>query len=214
MRSVFWGLVLVGLLASTSPSQGQDSRQYGLTLGVNRVTLQSPASDLSSYFAGGGGFVARQRLYGPVSVQAELLLSQNGGRVDSDRGGAIDYEVGYLKLPLLLHLQTPTIQSIALHGEAGGFGAVKVFERQTPGDGDVSASFDTGQSFYRRLDAGGIAGVGATVPIGARRLNLTVRRVWGLRDVAQGGIDQQFSDAPFPEEAETRAWSLVVRLGF
>lgn len=213
MRTVVGVLVLVGLLAAASPSSGQDTRQYGLTLGVNRVTLQSSADDLDSYFATVGGFVVRQPVYGPVSAQAELLLSQKGTRVDGDQGGAIHYGAGYLEVPLLLHLRAPSVQSVVVHGEAGGFGAVKLFERQTPG-GDLNISFDTGRSFYRRLDAGIVAGVGAALPIGARRLNVTVRRVWGLRDVARGVADQPFSDAPFPADGKTRAWSLLLRLGF
>jgi hypothetical protein len=213
MRSVLCVLVLTGLVAGGAPSQGQDTRQYGLAIGLNRVTLQSPTSGLDGYFAAMGGFVARQRLYGPVSAQAELLLSQKGTRVDREQGGAIDYGAGYLKLPLLVHLQTPSLQSVVVHGEAGGFGAVKLFERQTPG-GDVNVPIPGDQSFYRRLDAGVVAGVGAALPIGGQRLNLTVRRVWGLRDAAREGADQPFPEAPFPEEGETRAWSLMLRLGF
>lgn len=204
----------MGLLAGGTASQAQDTRQYGFTIGVNRVTLQSPASDLGSYFAAVGGGVVRQPLYGPVSAQAELLISQKGTRVDREEGGAIDYGAGYLKLPLLLHLEAPSVQSVVVHGEAGGFGAVKLFERQTPG-GDVNAQIPGGRSFYRRLDAGVVAGVGAALPIGGQRLNLTVRRVWGLRDAARDVTDLSlpFSEAPLPAEGKTRAWSLMLRLG-
>ncbi|MCS3702597.1 outer membrane beta-barrel protein [Salinibacter ruber] len=212
MRFVVCALVLTGLLAGGTASQAQDTRQYGFTIGVNRVTLQSPASDLGSYFAAVGGGVVRQPLYGPVSAQAELLISQKGTRVDREEGGAIDYGAGYLKLPLLLHLEAPSVRSVVVHGEAGGFGAVKLFERQTPG-GDVNLPFDTGRSFYRRLDAGVVAGVGAALPIGGQRLNLTVRRVWGLRDAARDVTDQPFPEASFPAEGKTRAWSLMLRLG-
>lgn len=212
MRFVVGALVLVGLLAGASPSQGQDARQFGLTLGVNRVTMQSPSAGLGSYFAAVGGVVVRQPVYGPMSAQAELLLSQKGTEVEGTEGGAINYGAGYLELPVLLHLQGPSVQSVALHAEAGGFGAVKVFERQTPG-GDLNVSFDTGASFFRRLDAGIVAGVGAALPLGEQRLNLTVRRVWGLRNVSQDRMDQPFDQAPFPAQGETRAWSLLVRLG-
>jgi hypothetical protein len=212
MRFVVGALVLVGLLAGASPSQGQDARQFGLTLGVNRVTMQSPSAGLGSYFAAVGGVVVRQPMYGPMSAQAELLLSQKGTEVEGTEGGAINYGAGYLELPVLLHLQGPSVRSVALHAEAGGFGAVKVFERQTPG-GDLNVSFDTGASFFRRLDAGIVAGVGAALPLGEQRLNLTVRRVWGLRNVSQDRMDQPFDQAPFPAQGETRAWSLLVRLG-
>jgi len=212
MRSVLAAFVLGALLAEASPSHGQDARQFGLTLGVNRVTMQSPSPNLDRYFAATGGFVVRQPVYGPVSAQAELLLNQKGTGVEGTEEGSINYGAGYLELPLLLHLQAPSVRSVGLHGEVGGFGGVKIFERQTPG-GDLNVSFDTGASFFRRFDAGVIAGVGATLALGGQRLNLTVRRAWGLRDVSRDRTDQPFSEAPFPAEGKTRAWALLLRLG-
>ena len=215
MRFVVGTLVFVGLLLGPSVvSHAQEGPQFGLTLGVNRVTLQSPGADPGRYFAFSGGVVLRQHLYGPASIQAELLLNQQGARIPSEEGGAIDYGAGYLDLPLLLHLQAPTVQSITLYGEAGGFGGLKVFERQTPGGGDINVAFDTGTSFYRRFNGGVLAGMGAMIPIRGSRLNLTLRRGWGLRDVAQDVTDQPFSEAPFPPEGRTRTWSLLLRFGF
>mgnify|MGYP006421794561 CR=1 FL=1 len=212
MRFLVGTLVLVGLLGGASPSRGQDARQYGLTLGMNRVTMQSSAA-LDGYFAAVGGAMVRQPLAGPLSAQAELLLNQKGTRVEGEQGGAIDYGAGYLELPLLLHLQAPSVRSVTVHGEAGGFGAVKIFERQTPGGGDLNVSFDGGTSFYRRTDAGVVAGVGVALPVGDSRLNLTVRRAWGLRDVTRNVTEQPFSRAPFPSNGETRTWSLLLHLG-
>ncbi|MEF8816949.1 MAG: porin family protein [Salinibacter sp.] len=213
MRSVVALLTLTALLLGVAPSHAQEERQFGLTLGMNRVTMQSSAA-LDGYFVAVGGVMVRQPLAGSLSAQAELLLNQKGARVDGDEGGAIDYGVGYLELPLLLHLKAPSVRSVTVHGEAGGFGAVKIFERQTPGGGDVNVSFDGGTSFYRRTDAGLVAGVGAALPIGGSRLNLTVRRAWGLQDVARDVTEQPFSRAPFPSDGETRTWSLLLRLGF
>lgn len=215
MRHLLGVLLVGGLFAGgVSPAHAQEDLQYGVTLGVNRVTLESSAPGADSYFAFAGGFVLRQHLYGPLSVQSELLVSQKGVRIEAESGGAIDYGVGYLELPLLVHLETPSVQSFILHGEVGGFGAVKLFERQTPGGGDLNAALRTGVSFYRRINAGVVTGIGATIPIRNRRLKLTVRRTWGLRDVADDVETQPFSDAPFPSEGETRTWALLLRLGF
>ena len=213
---VLLSVVLVGsmLAGGLSPVQAQEDVQYRLTLGVNRVTLETSAPASESYFAFAGGLILRQHLYGPLSVQSELLLDQKGVRIEAEDGGAIDYGAGYFEIPLLVHLETPLLQSTILHGEAGGFGAVKLFERQSPGGGDVNISLRTGESFYRRIDAGLVAGVGTTIPIRRQRLNLTVRRTWGLRDVAQDVADQPFSEAPFPSDGDTRTWALLLRLGF
>ena len=213
MRTVVSVLLLVGVLGG-GPLHGYgQALQYGITLGVNRVTIQSPEVDPGQYFAFSGGVVVRQKVLGPASIQAELLLNQKGARIPAEPGGAIDYGAGYLELPLLIHLRMPSARSVTLYGEAGGFGGVKLFERQTPGE-NINVSFDTQTSFYRRIDAGVIAGVGAMIPIRDRRLNLTVRRAWGLRNVARAVESQPFPEAPFPAEGQTRTWSLSLRLGF
>lgn len=215
MRVLIGVLLAGGLFASAlSPVHAQEDLQYGFALGVNQVTLQSSVTEPNSYFAFAGGFVLRQHLYGPVSVQSELFLNQKGVRIEAEEGGAIDYGAGYLDLPLLLHLQTPSIRSVTFHGEVGGFGGIKLFERQTPGGGDLNASFRTGVSFYRRINAGMMAGIGTIIPIRDQRLNLTVRRTWGLRDVTQDIGSQPLPGAPFPADGETRTWSLLLRLGF
>lgn len=215
MRTLL-GIVLVGslLAGGLSPVQAQEDFQYGFTLGVNRVTLETSVPASESYFAFVGGLILRQPLYGPLSLQSGLLLDQKGVRIEAESEGAVDYGAGYLEIPLLLHLEAPPVRSITLHGEAGGFGAVKLIERQSPGGGDVDIALRTGESFYRRIDAGLVAGVGATIPIRGQRLNLTVRRTWGLRDVARDVGDPPFPEAPFPSEGQTRTWSLLFRFGF
>ncbi len=214
MRTVVAVLVLVGfLVGKASPSHGQGSLQYGITLGGNRVTMQISGADPESYFTFAGGFVLRQPLYGPVSVQSELLLNQKGVEIAAENGRSIEYGAGYLELPLLLHLKAPSVQAVTLYGEAGGFGAVKLFERQTPGE-NTNVSLDTGTSFFRQTNAGVVAGAGVTLPIQDQRFNLVMRRAWGLTDVAQDVADQPFPDAAFPADGETRTWSLLLRLGF
>lgn len=214
MWSIVGVFLLGGLLVGTPrPVQGQEDLQSGFTLGVNRVTMQSPGFDLGSYFVFAGGVVLRQSLFGPVSIQSELLLNQKGVEIDSEEGGAIDYGAGYLELPLLIHGRTPPVQSITVHGEAGGFGAIKLFERQTPGEGDLNVPLRTGVSFYRRLNTGVVAGMGATLPFLDQRLHFTVRRTWGLEDVARDVSEQPFPQASFPAQGKTRTWSLLVRFG-
>lgn len=213
MRFVVGLLLMGGLLAGGPPSGNGQDLQYGAALGVNRVTVQAPGTDPGSYFAFAGGFVLRQQIYGPASIQAELLLNQKGARISAEQGGAIDYGAGYLELPLLVHLTAPSMRWVTLYGEAGGFGGVKIFERQTPGE-NLNVPFETGVSFYRRINAGVLAGVGARIQIQGQNFNLIVRRTWGLRDIARDVESQPFPEAPFPEEGRTRTWSLLLRLGF
>lgn len=201
------------LVAASNPVNAQSERDYGLAVGYNRATMQSPA-ELSMHSAFSIGVVARQPLLGRVSLQSELLLNQKGAEVEGDDGGGIAYGVGYLELPLLLHAATPRFHSVTIYGEAGGYGSLKIFERLTSASGELNISLRTGTSFYRRVDAGALVGLGATVPFGERRLSFIVRREWGLVDVARDVERQPFPEVAFPEAGENRAWSLQFRFGF
>ena len=204
-------LCLVLLWTGGTAASAQFDPQFGFTLGLNRTTLESPEADPGGRWLFAGGVVAQQALIGPLSTQAELLLNQKGGTI-SEGNGAVRYGASYVELPLQLRAEAPSIGAVTLSGTAGGYGAVKVFERQRAGE-DLSFPLRTSTSFFRRVDAGWMAGIGATIDLNTRRLNLTVRYAHGLTDVARNIEEQPFPDAPFPDAAKTRTWSLLLRFG-
>lgn len=213
MRTRVAVVLLAGLLGAVShDALGQSNYRFGLTIGGTRVATAPPQARSSGYISFQGGALLRRRLLGPLSAQAELSLVQRGVEISGPDGGSIQYGAGYLQLPLLAYVEAPVGGSVAVHAEAGGYAALKIFERQTPG-GDVNASFDSGTSFFRRVDTGVVAGGGATVTVAQQRLNLTLRREWGVPDVAQAVGTQPFAEAPFPDDAKIRAWVLVLRVG-
>lgn len=212
------GLLLMG--GGQQAAWGQDdSPRIGVTLGLNQATLHASDApvDPSGRVAFSGGVVVRVWERGPVSLRPELLLSQKGAVLDSDSGPGIQYGAGYIELPVLLNAEAPSLGPVTPYGLAGGFGGAKVFERQQPSGTDVNIAFDTGASFFRRFDAGVVAGIGGHIRVGEQRLNLLVRHSWGLVDVASppNSLDDPlFSDTPpFPSSATTRTWSLLLRLG-
>ena len=210
-------LLLAGGLQAT---QGQDDTpRFGFTLGLNRATLSASDAAVapSARNAFTGGIVARVWEHGPVSLRPELLLSQKGTVLDTDQSTGIQYGAGYIELPVLLNAEAPSLGPVTTYGLAGGFGGLKVFERQQPSESEINVSFDTDASFFRRFDAGVVAGVGGHVQFGEQRLNLVVRRSWGLVDVADPPNtieDPIFSESPpFPSSATTRTWTFLLRLG-
>lgn len=215
MRFVPALLACLVLIGAPQASWGQTPSRVGITLGVNRATLSAPgaATAPSGQFAFTGGLVAQLASVGPVSVRPELLLSQKGGSIETAQGG-LQYSAGYIEVPLLLRADAPTVGPVTPYGMAGGFGAIKVFERQQPSEGNLNIGIDTGASFFGRYDTGLLAGAGFRLGLGTRPLTLVVRRSWGLIDVAQPPADQPFREvAPFPSSARTRTWTLLVRLG-
>lgn len=212
--SVFVILLMGGLLsAAPSPLHAQEGRQFGVTLGTNWATMQSPSQDPDRFFTFVGGVGVKQPLPGPVELQSELLVSQKGAEIRGEEGASIEFNAGYLELPILMHLEAPSFKSITVYGEAGGYGGVKLFERQTPGD-NVNVPFDTGVSLFHRFNAGAIAGLGTRIQFRGQTLNLTVRHDWGFPDVAREVEEQPFADVTFPAEGKTRTWSLLLRFGF
>jgi hypothetical protein len=218
----FVGIVLCSVLLAggMQSAQGQDDTpRFGLTLGFNRATLSAPDAAVgpSARNAFTGGIVARVWERGPVSLRPELLLSQKGAVLDADQSTGIQYGAGYIELPVLLNAEAPSLGPVTPYGLAGGFGGIKVFERQQPSESEINVSFDTGASFFRRFDAGLVAGVGGHIQFGEQRLNLVVRRSWGLVEVADPPTTLEspiFSESPaFPESATTRTWTFLLRLG-
>lgn len=185
----------------------------GGTIGFNLATVQTPNADVGIRPSYVFGVLVRQQVYGSAALQSELLLSQKGVAVLAEEGGSIRYGAGYLDLPLLIHVTGPTVQGVTVHGEAGGFGALKIFEQQRPGGGGLNLALSTETTFFKRFDAGGVAGLGATFQLGDRRFNLTARYARGMVDVAREVNDQPFTEAPFPDEARTQTWSLLLRMG-
>lgn len=219
-RLTGWMLCCLLLMGSGQTAWGQDDApRVGVTLGLNRATLSAPEASVapSGRTAFTGGVVVRVWEAGPLSLRPELLLSQKGAVLDSEQATGIEYGAGYLELPVLLHAEAPTLGPVTPYGLAGGFGGLKMFERQQPSESDINISFDTDASFFRRFDAGVAAGLGGHIRFGGQRLNLVVRHSWGLVDVADPPdslSDPIFSDTPpFPSSATTRAWSLLLRLG-
>jgi len=204
-------LLIGGLLALPPEARAQSAPQFGIALGLNVSTVDA-AGDLSTRQMISGGAVMRLGLIGPLGLESQLLLSQKGTTVEGG-GGSIRYGAGYLNLPVLLRVEGPSLGGVNLYGVGGGFGAVKLFEQQR-GGGDFSFPLNADVSFFRRVDAGPTAGIGGTLPLGGdRRLNLGLRYEHGLVDVAEPIDEQPYEQASFPASAETRAWSIMVRLG-
>lgn len=205
--------LLVGiLLGIPGPAQGQ-SPDFGLTVGLNLATLDAPNGDLGVRQLPAGGAVVSIDVLGPLSVQSQLLLEQKGAVVGT-APDAIRYGATYGDLYLLVQLEGPALGSVTPYGLVGGFGGVKVFETQRAGTSGLSVALDTETSFFRRTNAGATGGIGGIIPIGGdRRLNLVLRYSHGFLNVARSIDRQPFQQAPFPSEAQTRTWSLMLRLG-
>ena len=207
-------LFLIGIVLAHPPTaKGQATPEVGVALGGNLATLEAPAAETGIRPLFSGGVVVRQGLVGRLSVQGELLFDQKGASVENE-GNTIRYGASYVDLPLLLRLEGPTVGSVQLHGLVGGFGGLKIFERQRAG-GDLSLPLpDAGTSFFRRTNAGLTGGIGGTIAVGGGRgLTLVARYSHGLVDVARSVDEQPFSQAPFPPEARTRTVSVWLLLG-
>lgn len=212
MHRVLGTILLIGGLLVLPPGAcGQSAPQFGMALGLNVATVDA-AGDLSTRQMVSGGAVVRMGLVGPIGLESQLLLSQKGTTVEGG-GGSIRYGAVYLNLPVLLRIDGPSIGGVSLYGVGGGFGGVKIFEQQR-GGGEFSFPLNADASFFRRVDAGPTAGIGGTVPLGGeRRLNLALRYEHGVVDVAESIDEQPYDQAPFPSSAETRTWSIMLRLG-
>jgi hypothetical protein len=117
------------------------------------------------------GMFARHRAAGPVSIQAELLVTQRGARIATD-GRLEPFRSTYLEVPLLFVVTVPFISVVAVDGFAGP--AAGILLAQSGIAGDISAGADVGIM------------VGVDVSSGIRqrreRFGLGVRQTVGVLD--------------------------------
>lgn len=214
MRDVLRILVLFSVVAllDVSVTRAQWAFDVGATLGVSRASLDvDDATGRTAFEA--GALLRLTPPKGPVALQSEVLFAQKGTAIDANPGGELRYGANYIQLPLLLHAVGPSIRIVTPYVQAGGFGAVKIFERQSTGGDGLRVPIETNTSFYRRFDTGLVASIGAEIAIRDQPLHLTVRHTRGFVDVADDVGTQPIPDAPFPASGQTRVWTLRLELG-
>mgnify|MGYP006271561635 CR=1 FL=1 len=213
MRFLLCLTALSCALLSLPPSaHAQWSADLGATLGFSWASLDADSAGGRSTFQ--GGVTARiEREGAPLSLRSGLLFAQKGTAVEGAEGGELQYGANYLHLPVVLHAQGPSISIVTPYVQAGGFGSLKIFERQSAGGDGIRVPIETDESFFQRTDAGLMVGVGAELLLGERPLGVTIRYAHGLVDVAQDIGEQVFPDTPFPSPAQTRVWTVGLELG-
>lgn len=212
-------VVVVAAILGVAPgsvreTSAQVTTEAGLTLGLNLATLHPDAGpDLDLRTAFTGGVVLTVTPTGlPIALQPELLFMQKGMSIEGE-DAEVRYGAAYVELPVLLRVDAPSIGPVTPHVLGGGFGGIKVFERQSVGGLGANLPLRRDGTYFERVDAGLVVGLGATLGVGPGRLGLTARYSHGLVDVAQDVTDPVFDSTPFPADAQTRTFTFLVRFG-
>ena len=155
MNILYSPSILAGLALLLAPSlvHGQ-TRKPSFYLGVKAgystmeggevalLTQQGP-DDLARDHWVTAGVIARKRLYGPLSLQAEATYLREGGHFKGGYFlGKTVYTIDCLQLPLLLDVEVPAAEHLSIHLQ-GGMALTKVIRGVQL---DMS-SFDTGNSW-------------------------------------------------------------------
>ncbi|WP_022836385.1 porin family protein [Salisaeta longa] len=217
-RPAFWyAVVCILVVPQLSAAHGQSrtapERRFGLVAGINAATLRTAPNPVGYRTAYLIGATMLQPLGGRFTLRPEVLFSQKGVAVASENG-SVRYGAAYIELPLLLQVRGPRVAASRLHLMAGPTVSVKVNEQLSVGNADARFPLEADQSFYQRLDAGAVGGLGITLGPEPARIGLTLRYTLGLVDVAHAVRTQPFPDRPFPEDGAYGIWSVVATLQF
>src|ERR1700744_1925621 len=91
------------LLAATAFATSKAQVQFGVKAGGNFATQSgSDAGDAKTLFGFNGGVFLRLPLQRGVSVQPELVYSQQGAHYDLPGGGTQNEHANYMNIPILL----------------------------------------------------------------------------------------------------------------
>ncbi len=195
---------------------GRDDRLgFGLVVVANGATLATDDTpDPAIRFGAGlGGFAAwTPRADWRPGARAELVIMQRGARVESEAGGRVAYEAGYLELPLLGTFSGPTFGRVQPYLVGGGIPTLKIYERQAVGRGLQAAV--AGPSFFRRTDASVVGGAGVRIDTGAGTVAAGLRYVHGLTDVVDLPDDPPFGSSRLPPSGRHRLVVLALTLAF
>jgi hypothetical protein len=157
MNILYLPSILAGLALLLAPSlvHGQTRKPsfyLGVKAGYSTYTMeggevalhtQRGPDDLTRDQWVTAGVIARKRLYGPLSLQAEATYLREGGHFKGGYFlGKTVYTIDCLQLPLLLDVEVPAAEHLSVHLQAG-MALTKVIR----GVQLDMPSFDTGNSW-------------------------------------------------------------------
>lgn len=173
MKKLFLLLLLSSLFVSTTGFAQERARSgFGIRAGINAANLVTNGdTDFSFNYGPMGGIYYRLGLFPNLTIQPELLYSQQGAEFDVPAipNARVNDRLHYLNLPVLFQFWL----SDGLNIHIGPYGGV-LLDVYSEGRNNVSAD-------YRRWDYGGAAGIEYEFPFG---LNFGGRYNLGFTDIA------------------------------
>lgn len=174
--------LLLFTVGATSEINGQDSK-FGIRGGVNISNLYvEEVDDENAKIGFHAGIFTRSGINSIVAIQPEVLFSLEGSQINYSNllfSGKIRYNLGYIKVPVLLMLNLG--QHFNFHaGPYGGFLAyVKVKDVDT--EGDTRSVTELDRDDFNTFDYGLVGGVGLNFEGGS----ISIRYNYGLNAVGK-----------------------------
>ncbi|MBN2480536.1 MAG: PorT family protein [Bacteroidales bacterium] len=164
-------LILAGFLTAS----GQSKLEIGVKGGMNLATQHSkdPNASAQSILGYHGGIYVNYFLTDILAVQPEALLSMKGSKWEDPVWNGKDI-LNYIEIPLLIRYQPFEIFNIQAGPQFSYLFLAKRIE-------DGSDEKEDAKEFYKNGDVGLVIGAEANLPF---RINLTIRYILGLSDVA------------------------------
>ncbi|MEL7833262.1 porin family protein [Fodinibius sp. Rm-B-1B1-1] len=179
MKKIIISFALIfGLLSIISVQKSHAQVDFGLRAGLNFSNFYDTAdgSDLDSrtgFMV--GGFLNFKVPMSPISIQPEVLYTQNGYEAAND----ITLELDYIQVPVLAKFSFAPGPAQP-HVYVGPYVGIPVTSKVS--GGGVSIDTDNEQT-----DFGGIVGAGVDFNVGLTKLNVGGRYGFGLTNAFDGG---------------------------
>jgi len=196
----------VGITSSYGQTYQKEALTWGIKAGVNASDLYGNDADGSEFRQGfSAGLLFNYRFNRYWAVQPEVLYSMKGAdQVPGMVGetGSVDYEFGYLEIPVLAKFYIPTGTAFTPNLNAGPQAGFKIYGESNDSDiDDGLKDFEFGIVFGAGLDFN----LGSAPTNLIRTVGLDLRYTLGLTDVF---------DSPEEPDARNGAFTAAVFLGF
>ena len=175
MNKLFTTLVIFSFSFLATQVNAQDAVKTGAKGGLNFATMSDGYDTRTGFVV--GGFAKFGIPDSPLSIQPEVMYSQQGGKVDNN-----EIRIDYLQVPVLFKLAMSQGGTVEPNLFAGPYAGLRILAEQEGGTGGLFGGSTNIENQTEQVDYGLSFGGGIDIEVGNSIFTMDARYNLGLAD--------------------------------